>query len=50
MWLVAGAVVLYLAMRFRRQRWPIYGVGTVGLLGLLYVFFTAVTPLLPASF
>jgi sortase A len=49
-WLVAGAAVLFLAMRFRRQRWPIYGVGTVGLLGLLYVFFTAVTPLLPASF
>jgi sortase A len=50
MWLVAGAAVLLAAYRFRRQRWPIYGVGMVGLLALLYVFFTAVTPLLPASF
>jgi sortase A len=49
-WLVVGALVLRLAVRFRRRRLPIYGVGTVALLGLLYVFFTAVTPLLPASF
>jgi sortase A len=49
-WLVAGSLVLILALRFRRYRWSIYGVGTLGLLALLYVFFTAVTPLLPASF
>jgi sortase A len=49
-WLVAGGAVLVAAHLFRRLRWPIYGVGTLGLLALLYVFFTAVTPLLPASF
>jgi sortase A len=49
-WLVAGSLVLILALRFRRYRWSIYGVGSLGLLALLYVFFTAVTPLLPASF
>lgn len=43
------ALVLFLAYRFRRRRWVIYGVGTLGLLVVLYVFFTAVTPLLPAS-
>jgi hypothetical protein len=49
-WLVAGSIVLILALRFRRYRWSIYGAGGLGLLALLYVFFTAVTPLLPASF
>ncbi len=48
-WLAVLSVVLYLAYRFRRRRWVIYGVGTLGLLVVLYVFFTAVTPLLPAS-
>jgi sortase A len=38
------------AWRFRRQRWVIYGVGTVGTLILLWFFFGAVSPLLPASF
>jgi sortase A len=49
-WLVAGGLVLFAANRYRRFRWSIYGVGTVGLLALLWVFFNAVTPLLPASF
>jgi sortase A len=38
------------AWRFRRQRWIIYGVGAVGTLVLLWFFFGAVSPLLPASF
>jgi sortase A len=47
---VAGAVVLVVAARRRRHRYLVYAVGTVGVLVLLYAFFTAVTPLLPASF
>ncbi|HEY3844704.1 MAG TPA: class E sortase [Acidimicrobiales bacterium] len=47
---IAGAIVLLVAHRFRRQRWAIYGTGTIGLLALLYVFFGAISPLLPASF
>jgi sortase A len=50
LWLVAGGAVLWAANRFRQRRWAIYGVGTVGLLALLYVFFVSVSPLLPASF
>jgi sortase A len=38
------------AWRFRRRRWVIYGVGAVGTLVLLWFFFGAVSPLLPASF
>jgi sortase A len=38
------------AWRFRRQRWLIYGVGAVGTLVLLWFFFGAISPLLPASF
>ncbi len=38
------------AWRFRRRRWLIYGVGAVGTLVLLWFFFGAVSPLLPASF
>ena len=38
------------AWRFRRQRWMIYGVGAIGVLVLLWFFFGAVSPLLPASF
>jgi sortase A len=45
-----GVVVLLLAHRFRRGRWPIYLTGTAGLLVLLYLFFGALSPLLPASF
>jgi hypothetical protein len=47
---VVGTAVLILAARYRTRRWPIYGAGTVGLLVLLWFFFGAVSPLLPASF
>jgi sortase A len=50
LFLVVGGGVLYAAWRFRRQRWLIYGGGTVGLLVLLWFFFGAISPLLPASF
>jgi sortase A len=42
--------IFFAAWRFRRQRWLIYGVGAVGTLVLLWFFFGAITPLLPASF
>jgi sortase A len=42
--------ILYTTWRFRRQRWVIWGVGTLGMLVLLWFFFGAVSPLLPASF
>jgi sortase A len=48
--LVLLGAVLYTAWRFRRQRWMIWGVGTVGMLVLLWFFFGAISPLLPASF
>ncbi len=48
--LAVGAGIFYAAYRFRRQRWVIYGVGAVGVLVLLWFFFGAVSPLLPASF
>ncbi len=48
--LMAGAVILLLAHLFPRPRWIIYVVGTAGLLVPLYVFFGAISPLLPASF
>jgi sortase A len=44
-----GVLVLFLAHWFRRFRWAIWGVGTLGVLVLLYFFFAAITPLLPAS-
>ena len=47
---VAGSGILYLAHRYRRRRWVIYGVGVVGMLLLLWFFFGAISPLLPASF
>ena len=50
LFLVVGGGILYAAWRFRRQRWLIYGGGTVGLLVLLWFFFGAISPLLPASF
>jgi sortase A len=50
LFLVVGGGVLYAAWRFRRQRWLIYGGGAVGLLVLLWFFFGAISPLLPASF
>ncbi|HEY1445855.1 MAG TPA: class E sortase [Acidimicrobiales bacterium] len=48
--LVLLGAILYAAWRFRRQRWVIWGVGTVGMLVLLWFFFGAISPLLPASF
>ncbi len=47
---VVGALVLYLARRYRRYRWPVWIVGSLGVVVLLYAFFGAVSPLLPASF
>ena len=48
--LVVGGAVLYLARRFRPQRWPIWVAGVFGILVFLWFFFGAVSPLLPASF
>jgi sortase A len=50
LFVVVGATVLVLGRRFRSRRWPIWIVGTAGLLVLLYAFFGAVSPLLPASY
>jgi sortase A len=54
LWGFATAVVVtgifLAAWRFRRRRWVIYGVGAVGTLVLLWFFFGAISPLLPASF
>jgi sortase A len=47
--LAGVGLILLAAHLFRRFRWAIYGVGVIGMLGLLYVFFAAVSPLLPAS-
>ena len=47
---LVGGLVLYFGHRFRRYRWPVWVVGTLGVLVLLYAFFGAVSPLLPASF
>jgi len=44
-----GILVLVLAHMFRRRRWLIWGLGLVVVLVLLYFFFAAITPLLPAS-
>lgn len=43
-------VILYTAWRFRRRRWMIWGVGTLGMLVLLWYFFGAISALLPASY
>jgi sortase A len=45
-----GVAVFFAAARFRRQRWYIYGTGLLVGLVLLWFFFGAVTPLLPASY
>jgi sortase A len=48
--LAFGGIDLLLAHRFRRRRWAFWGVGILVTLVLLYFFFNAITPLLPASF
>lgn len=45
-----GVGVFYTAWRFRPWRWLIYGGGVIVGLVLLWFFFGAVSPLLPASF
>ena len=47
---VVGVAVFYSAAKFRRQRWFIYGGGVLAGLVLLWFFFGAVSPLLPASY
>lgn len=46
---LVGVAVLWAAHRYRRRRWVIDGVGVAVSLVLLYCFFTAISPLLPAS-
>jgi sortase A len=46
----AVAAIMYAAYRYRRRRWLIYGAGALGTLVLLWFFFGAISPLLPASF
>jgi len=46
---IFGAAVLLAAHRYRRRRWVINGAGALVSLVLLYCFFTAISPLLPAS-
>jgi sortase A len=48
--LVLLGSVIFAAWRFRRQRWVIWGIGALGMLVLLWFFFGAISPLLPASF
>ena len=45
-----GVGVFLAASRFRRKRWYIYGGGALVGLVLLWFFFGAVSPLLPASY
>jgi sortase A len=42
--------IFFAAHYLRRVRWLIYGFGALGTLALLWFFFGAVSPLLPASF
>jgi sortase A len=43
-------LTIYLGYRYRRRRWVTWIVGCAGILVVLYLFFGAVSPLLPASF
>ena len=45
-----GATGVWLLARRVRHRWAVYLVGTVAVLVVLFFFFAAVSPLLPASF
>jgi len=45
-----GVLVFVGARQFRRRRWVVYGAGLVAALVVLWFFFGAVSPLLPASF
>jgi sortase A len=45
----AGVVGVRVAARHVRFRWAVYLVGAVAVLAVLFVFFAAVSPLLPAS-
>jgi sortase A len=49
--LAASAVAagVFLVTRLQRRRWPIYVVGTPAFLATLFLFFTAISRLLPAS-
>jgi hypothetical protein len=40
---------LWLVARTRRRRWPIYLLGAAPLLAVLFLFFVAVSKVLPAS-
>jgi sortase A len=46
---LAVLVGLWLVARTRRRRWPIYLLGTAPLLVVLFMFFVAVSKVLPAS-
>ncbi len=48
--LCAIGAAVYAGWRFRKQRWFIWGAGSALTLVLLWFFFGAVSPLLPASF
>ena len=48
--LVAVGVAVWLFGRRRRHKWAYYGAGLVPVLAVLFFFFGAVSPLLPASF
>jgi sortase A len=45
-----GTAVWLVAQRRRRGRWLVYAAGSVAFLIVLFFFFTAVSPLLPASY
>lgn len=48
--MAVGAVTVFGAHRLRRRRALVYAAGALPVLGLLFLFFQAVTPLLPQSY
>lgn len=48
--LAVGVLVFVAVQRFRLNRWVVYGAGVAAALVLLWFFFGALSPLLPASF